>query len=370
MSTEATPEAPRPPRRRWRLGLVVALVLAVAGIGGGWLYRQLTHVNVIDARVAADMVVLGSQVAGRVTAVRVIGGDAASQGQVLVTLDDRRNRLRVEELDARLQALVAERDETRARLAMVDHQTGSAIEARQAAIEAARSTLNSARAQRDLAGLDNRRAARLVGQGAVNQARADKTRTALTTTREAVKQAEARLHNARAALAEARADREQLGVLERRLAGLKAQARALRAQRDQARLDLGDRTLSMPFDGVVDRVFVDPGEYVSVGQRLAMVHDPQAVRVEANVKETAIRHFAPGQSVAVHVDALPGRTFTGTVERVGQAATSEFALLPSPNPSGNFTKITQRLPLRVSVAQRDGLLKPGMMAELEARPGG
>jgi membrane fusion protein (multidrug efflux system) len=124
----------------------------------------------------------------------------------------------------------------------------------------------------------------------------------------------------------------------------------------------------MPFDGVVGRVFVDEGEYVTPGQRLVLVHDPARVRIEANVKETDIRHFRPGAPVRVRVDAYPSRVFEGRVERVGAAATSEFALLPSPNPSGNFTKITQRLPVRIALrpADADGLLRPGMMVEVQA----
>ncbi|MBZ9558584.1 MULTISPECIES: HlyD family secretion protein [unclassified Modicisalibacter] len=356
--------------RRWRLAVVLGVVVVAVAVGGSWVYRQFTHVNVIDARVAADMIVLSSRVPGWVTGVEVIEGDVAARGRVLVTIDDRRNRLRLDELDARIEALEDSREETRARLAMVDRQTRSAIEARQAAIDVARAALSSAEAERDLARLDNRRIAKLADQGAINRSRLDKTRTVLATAREAVGSAEAQLHNAKAELTEARADRGQLGVLHKQLAGLEAQAKQLRAQREQARLDLHDRTLSMPFDGVIDRVFIDDGEYVTAGQRLVMVHDPRAVRVEANVKETDFRHFTPGKSVDVHVDALPDRHFEGTVERVGQAATSEFALLPSPNPSGNFTKITQRLPVRIAVEQTDGLLKPGMMVELETTSGG
>jgi membrane fusion protein (multidrug efflux system) len=137
----------------------------------------------------------------------------------------------------------------------------------------------------------------------------------------------------------------------------------LTAQRDRAALDLRDRTIAMPFDGSVDRVFVDPGEYVVPGQRILLLHDPSRVRVEANVKETQLRFFRPGTAVRLGVDAWPGRRFEGVVERVGGAATSEFALLPTPNPSGNFTKITQRLTVRIRVEPPppEGMLRPGMM---------
>jgi len=93
-----------------------------------------------------------------------------------------------------------------------------------------------------------------------------------------------------------------------------------------------------------------------------LIHNPAAVWVEANIKETDIRHLEPGMPVDVSIDAYPDRHFTGTIARIGQAATSEFALLPNPNPSGNFTKVTQRLPVRVALEPSDVALRPGMMA--------
>ncbi|MBU2146998.1 MAG: efflux RND transporter periplasmic adaptor subunit [Alphaproteobacteria bacterium] len=114
----------------------------------------------------------------------------------------------------------------------------------------------------------------------------------------------------------------------------------------------------------MDSTFIDAGEFVSPGTRLLIYHDPSTVWVDANVKETDFGRVKIGAPVAISVDAFPSIEFRGEVVRLGEAATSQFALLPSPNPSGNFTKITQRLPIRVAVEQRDGLLRPGMMVEL------
>ena len=96
-----------------------------------------------------------------------------------------------------------------------------------------------------------------------------------------------------------------------------------------------------------------------------LIHDPNNIWVEANIKETELRHLKVGMPVRLSVDAFPDHEFKGTVERIGQAATSEFALLPNPNPSGNFTKVTQRVPIRISVAQEDGMLRPGMLVVVE-----
>ena len=95
-----------------------------------------------------------------------------------------------------------------------------------------------------------------------------------------------------------------------------------------------------------------------------MFHDPKEIWVEANVKETDIGHLKPGMPADIKVDAYPGQLFKGEILRIGQAATNRFALLPDPNPSGNFTKITQRLPLRVKLIDKDARLRPGMMVEV------
>lgn len=370
--TEATPReaASQPGRARpWRLYGMILAALIVFGSGGWWLWQQFTHVFVTDARVAADIVAISSRVPGWVTAVEVISGDAVHKGDVLVRIDDRESRLRVQELDAQLAGVARRREEIEARIALTDHQTQSRITARQAAVRAAEAALAAAKAQRNLAKTENARAEKLAPGGAITREHLDQTRAALETARQQVLSAQAGLESARAAVVEAEAAREELGVLRRQLAELGPEEQRLRAQRERAVLDLRDRTILMPFNGVVDQTFIDEGEYVTPGQRLLMIHDPERVRVEANVKETNIRFFRPGKTVTITVDALPGRRFEGTVTRVGQAATSEFALLPNPNPSGNFTKITQRLPVRIAVRQEGGELKPGMMVEVEATTG-
>lgn len=369
--TEAGSGAASPPARArpWRLYGAILAALIVLGAGGWWLWQQFTHVFVTDARVAANIVAVSSRVPGWVTAVEVIAGDSVRKGDLLVRIDDRESRLLAQELDAQLAGVARHREEIEARIVLTDRQTQSRITAKQAGVRAAKAAWSAATAHRDLAKMENDRAEKLAPGGAITRTHLDQTRAALETTKQLVLSAQADLENARADVAEAEAAREELTVLHRQLAELGPQEQQLRAQRERAALDLQDRTIVMPFGGVVDQTFVDEGEYVTPGQRLLMVHDPERVRVEANVKETDIRFFRPGKTVTITVDALPGRRFEGTVTRVGQAATSEFALLPNPNPSGNFTKISQRLPVRIAVQQDGGEIKPGMMVELEAGTG-
>ena len=153
-------------------------------------------------------------------------------------------------------------------------------------------------------------------------------------------------------------------VIDRQITALSHQQDELRTLWDRMGLDLGDRVIRSPIDGVVDKTFVNPSEYISVGQRLLMVHDPSKIWVDANVKETDIRHLKLGSPAKISIDAYPDEVFKGTITRIGNAATSQFALLPTPNPSGNFTKIAQRLTIRVDLEKASELLRPGMMVEV------
>ena len=374
---EEEPVLPQSQRSRWRRMLpqspravVTVVVAAIVVVGGAWwLYHQFTHVLVDDARIADDMISISSRVPGWVTELRVTDGDAVAKGQLLVAIDSRDSRLQGHELEARLAGIATRRDELQARIRMTELRTDSAVRAKTAALRAAEAALAAATTQENLARIENERYEKVAPSGAVGRDQLDQTRAALATARQQVRSAEANVENARATIAQAEADREELNVLRRQLAELEPEERQVSAQRDRSRLDVQDRSITMPFDGVVDKTFIDPGEYVTPGQRLLMIHDPQKVRVDANVKETDILSFRPGKKVKITVDALPGEVFEGAVVSVSHAATSEFALLPNPNPSGNFTKITQRLPVRIAVQQRDGLLRPGMMVEVEARAG-
>lgn len=369
-STRAAAPA-RLPRRGLRLAAGLLALLGVLAGAGYWVHRQFTTVFVDDARIAADMVALASRLPGWVTELGVIAGDGVRQGAVLVRLDSREAELTLREIEARLAGLLARQAELEARIAMVDRVTGSQQDQQRARLEAARAALPAAEAERVYAEGEFARATQLMGSGSGTRQRHDQTRSLLETATQRVLSVAAEIRTVEAQLAAAGAGREELTVLRRQRDAIEPQRLELVAQRERVALEIADRTIRMPFDGVVDRVFVDAGEYVTPGQRLLLVHDPARVRVEANVKETEIRHFRAGTPVRVRVDAYPGRRFEGVVERVGAAATSEFALLPSPNPSGNFTKITQRLPVRIALPQgaADGLLRPGMMVTVEAAAG-
>lgn len=357
-----------PLRRRARMLGLALMVLLGLGLSARWLHWQFTHVVLDDARIASDMVILASRVPGWVQSLPVTAGDRLRAGDLLVQIDARESALAVEELNARIAGVGARRAELQARLAMVDRQSESQHQAAIAKLDSARATLPAAQAERDFAEAELNRSERLIQSGAGTRQRFEQLRAGLDSARQRAIAAAAEIRNAEALMALALATREEMQVIARQLDALAPLERELTATRDRAVLDMADRTIRMPFDGVVDRIFMDPGEYVLAGQRIILVHSPAQIRVEANVKETDLRYFRPGTPVKVTVDAWPGRVFPGVVDRMVEAATSEFALLPSANPSGNFTRITQRLPLRVRLdpPPPPGLLRPGMLVRIEA----
>ena len=358
--------AQRPKRRSFGIRyLIIGLVVIVGGVFAfREVHQRLIYVYEYDARIAGDMVTVSSRVAGWVTALPVTEGQLINSDQMLVKIDDRESKLLVKQLEAQRDAIKAQRDRLITQRSLVDVQTKSRVNTQLAAVNAAAATVDALKPQLENARSNFAREKELFKKKVISRRQFDQTRTTMQQVDGEYRTSVAELEEARNRLREARADQQQLAVLDSEIEILVHEENELYAQIDRQRLDRADRTIGSPVNGVVDRVFVEEGEYVTPGQRLLLVHDPKRVWIDANVKETDIRKVKIGQVANVTVDAFPDKKFSGKVIAIGNAATSEFALLPTPNPSGNFTKITQRLRVRVAIDQEQNLLRPGMMVEV------
>ena len=347
-----------------KVGLVAALVLVLGIWGYTWLQHRLDHVSEEDARVAADMIAVASRFDGWTARIPVVQGQKIKKGDVLVEIDSRASQLKLAELVAQVNELRAQRETLSAELGMSEAQTTYRLEAQRHRVTAGRAATQAARARNEFAKSEYARiqslaANRVASSQALEKAAADQKDAA-----EKLAQTTAELAVAEATLAEADAARQQSVVLQRRIEALVAEEDRLNAIQDQQRLEIADRTILSPIDGVVDKLFLNPSEFVRPGQRLMLIHNPDEVWIDANVRETDVRKIAMGATVKVTVDAYPNRDFTGKVTHIGSSATSQYALLPNPNPSGNFTKIVQRLPIKIKVEEAGDLLRPGMMVEI------
>jgi len=346
------------------LGAGVFLLLAVGLAGGLWLYHRLTHVEENDAKVAGEVVTIASRVDGWLMTRPVIEGDRVRKGQVLGELDTRDARLRLATLEGSLAAHDAQIRQITIQRDTASRTIAAGIDDARAQVGAARETMAVVAPQADLARADFARADALVGRGAVSRESWDHTRSTQSQQEAALRQTRSQLAARQATLAQATAQRGQIPMLEQQIQSLRGERAALAAQAAQVRQEIADRTLRAPFDGIVDTTFIHAGDYVQAGQWLMMLHNPDDVWVEANLKETAVGRVRVGQPARVTVDAYPDLVLHGRVQRVGNAATNQFALLPSPNPSGNFTKITQRVPVRIRIDKPGRPLQPGLMVEV------
>jgi membrane fusion protein (multidrug efflux system) len=347
-------------RKAWVLS-IVALVLAAWA--GNWLFHRYTHLVIDDARIDGEVITISSRVSGWITELPVIEGDELKTGQLIARIDDRDSLLQREALLSKQQAIEGQMAVMRAQTGQVDQETLGRFESETNRLIAAEAEAASLEVQLKQAGEDYKRARDI--EKFLTQQEVERARTAYQQTLQNLRKAQAEVAVARGTLSAAGGSRRQIQVIERQLLVLAHQAGEIRAEVRRQDLDIANRTVVAPVDGRVVMTFVRKGENVSPGQRIAMFHDPNEIWVEANVKETDIGLLKPGMKADIRVDAYPGKIFGGEVLRTGQAATNKFALLPDPNPSGNFTKITQRLPVRIALTEKDPALRPGMMVEVD-----
>lgn len=345
--------------------MLLATLAALLTWGGRWVHFRLLYVHETDARVVADMVAVGARVEGWVTEFDVREGDSVERGQRIAQIDVRAANLRLKELRSEHSSLQAERKRVDAQRVMVDQQTRSRLRSVASQLSAAQALAESLEHEARLTTAEFKRAEKLSKTGVASANELDRARTTYHRAKQALLSARADVAGARAKLAEMQAQRQELLVLDAEAEVLDQKLNQYAARVEQQALVIEDHAITAPRDGVISRTFVDAGELLRLGQRVVLLHDPSTIWVEANIRETEIGRVKIGQPVQIVVDAYPERPIEGRVERIGQATTGEFALLPTPNPSGNFTKVTQRLPVRIAVEQVDGLLRPGMLVEVD-----
>jgi membrane fusion protein (multidrug efflux system) len=342
-----------------------AAVLLVLAYAGHEIYLRFTHIYEYDARVTADIVTVSSRADGWVVEMPALEGTRVEAGQVVVKIDDRISKLRVDALRAQIEGVRVERARLRAERKLDQNQADTAIRTRTSGVAVREKALAAMQADLDFAKLELDRARVLMTSRVINERQLQTAQTAVTKLEIQILQLQAEHEQAEGSLDEARVGHDRLGVIDAQIEALTHQVANLAAQLHQQQVDVEDRTIKSPVPAVIDRTFVLPGEYVASGQRILLLHDPNEVWVEANIKETQVGRLKLGQKVLVAVDAYPDERFVGKVTRIGSATTARFALLPTPNPSGNFTKITQRVPVKIDMVEMPKPLSPGMMVEVE-----
>jgi membrane fusion protein, multidrug efflux system len=339
----SSPAAPKPGKRKQILiGIGALLALAAGAYGVHYFLVGRFFVSTDDAYVRANNTTLGARVAGHVAAILPGDNVVVRTGDVIFRIDDGDYRIAVD----------AARTKIATQQATID-RIGRQVTAFQSAVEQAGAQLASAEAGLKRAGLDYERQQALSAKGFASRATFEVSEAGRDQGVAAVKSAQAAYDAARDNVEVTRAQQEEA----------RAQLAELQTSLAKAERDLEFTSVRAPVDGTFSNRLVSTGDYIVVGQRLGNVVPLDDVFIDANFKETQLKRIRPGQPVTISVDAYGHRKFAGFVDSIAPAAGSVFTLLPPDNATGNFTKIVQRLPVRIRVPKdvaRQNLLRAGM----------
>ncbi len=327
---------------------VGAVVLAGLGVAAAFAYNYWTDGRFLqsttNAYIRADYTVVSPKITGHIIEVLVRDNEPVTAGQVVARVDDRDFKVALAQAKADVASDDAELGNLDAQIA----QQQSAIDQEKAEIAAGKASLSYAEA-------DNVRYANLKKSGYGTVQRAEKAETAL-------RQKTAQLQKNRAGLLMAQ---RKIDMLASERAKAQAQRDRSLAAVHQAELNLSYTSITTAVPGVVGARSLRVGQYVQAGTPLMAVVPLDAVYIVANYKETQLTHVRAGQPAEVEVDSFPGVTLKGHVDSVSPASGLEFALLPANNATGNFTKIVQRVPVKIVLDDKTlaGSLRPGMSVE-------
>lgn len=339
-----TPPAP-PKRSRKKMVLTTLLVAALAG-GAYFGYEYWTTgrfmVSTDDAYIQGDITAIAPKVTGYIETINVVANQRVKAGDALITLDNGDYTLAEEQAEAQIATQKLSLDR-------INAQT----EAAKASLQQAQAGKLSAQAVLTNAQAASLRASQLHSTRFASQSQLDDATAALD-------QAKANLASADAQIASAVAN---ISVLEAQYKEAESTVTSLKLAKDKAARDLSFTVLRAPVDGVIGNLAAKKGDLVSSGQRLAALVPVGALYIDANYKETQLRDITVGEKVRVRVDALDGDTFEGTVASIAPASGAVFSLLPPENATGNFTKVVQRIPVRIALpedALASGKLQAGL----------
>jgi membrane fusion protein, multidrug efflux system len=331
----------------WRILVFIVAVAIIVIVSTNWTRWEggegWQRTN--DAYLQSDLTPISAKVTGYISELPVHDYERVRRGQVLARLVDDDYRAAVAQAEANILSATAQHD---ALLAQHELQLAN--------IEAARAVVAATVALREQNERDLTRQQRLLQTGSSSTEAREKLETSRA-------QIAAQLMQNRA---QAEAAQRQLAVLEAQTAQSDAVIAAARAALVVARLNLQYTTIIAPQDGVIGQRQVKPGQLVSIGTQITSLTPLPNVWVIANFKETQLTHMAAGQPARITVDTFPGHTLHGHVQAFAPASGAEFALLPPDNATGNFTKVVQRITVKILIDDADGLadrLVPGMSVE-------
>ncbi|WP_074381378.1 HlyD family secretion protein [Bartonella doshiae] len=327
--------------------LLIVLMLFIFWFSYKWLTQWRYMLTTEDAYVQGDITAISPKLAGYIEEIFIKANQAVKKGDVLFRLENGDYQIAVDQAKARLNT-------QQKTLMRIDAQTVAA----QSALDDAQAQKAAASAIATNTQLTLKRTTELKADRYASQSDVDSAKSAY-------EQAIANVNRANAQIAAAHAN---IKVLEAQRNEAESQTKSLELTLDKAQRDLDSTIVRAPFDGIIGNLTAKTGDFVVNGQRLAALVPIHALYIEANYKETQLQNIHAGQTAYISVDAFKKDVFTGTVLSIAPATGAVFSLLPPQNATGNFTKIVQRIPVRISIpeeALKSGHIRAGMSVSVE-----
>ena len=343
----------------------LSLLTAVAGIGFGAyeLFHWFTHVYEFDARIRTDLTRISSRVNGTIEQIAVKEGERVRAGDLLISMEADIVRQRLAALDADLMGASVRRDKLRAEKLALEADIAARAATKRQLVHALKVERRALVDRHAIATKKLQRTEFLVKKNLTSQKLLEDDQDRVIDLSGQIAIADAGVKVAEREVAEIEARRSEIAVLDQDIRIAEIEAARLRAQVREQEVNLSERFIKSPIDGVVDRVFKNQGEYVEDADELLIIHDPENIWIEANIAEDQIRHLQVGQPVKVDMDAYPFDTFRGRVLSIGMVTVADLA--PGGNgASAKLLKATQRIPVKIKLLDPPDITAPGMLVEV------
>lgn len=344
---------------------IVILLAVLAGIVGGyiWWNNLRTSISTDNAKVVGDIVDVSPKVAGRLEEISIQEGAYVQAGQIIALLDNAQYKINLNQAKAALDISKANYDklpdDLKSTQATVEKSRNNILGS-QAQIKSAQVAVDDAK--RNLAQNES-----LYQNGGISKETMEASRSGYAKAQATLESAQASVMSNQAALQESQAKMDSLDKTGAAI--YLAQLQQAQAGYDTAQLTLANSIIKAPIGGTVVRLALQVGENVSPGQTILTISNLDTTWVSANIEEDKTGRVKVGQDVQVNIDSFPGITFAGQVSELGGATQSTFALIPSENSSGNYTKVKQRLSFKITIDKKGMILKPGMSAVVKIHTG-
>ncbi len=350
--------------------ITASVILLLAIIGGifvlRWYLFGLTHVYTEDAEIDGHIVSVSTQVPGNITAIYVYKNEHVKKGELIARISDSTYYPAMLQAKANYKLAKAKLFSAGAGIGQFIGTNYNSFYLSKLAYRTALANLSKAKLTYELDKRDYARDLTLLKKEFITKQQFDSVKTAYLVSKQAYIAAISSLGTAKRNYFQSSYMKSNVAANNlTTLKPLEANVKIAKAAYETALANYKNTFIQSPINGIITEKMSFVGEYITPGTPIVMENNPQRVWVTANAKETVIGNIRMGNPVKITVDSFPGKTFKGVVKFVGSVSTSKFALIPTNNPSGTFTKVTHRLPVRIKVLNdKNHILKQGMMVEV------